>query len=1024
EAVLGRHEAVAQCAVVVREDRPGDPRLVAYVVARAEVPSDDAVRRHLAATLPEYMVPSAFVALDVLPLSPNGKLDRKALPAPVYEGDGESRAPRTPREEILCGLFAEVLGIERVGIDDDFFALGGHSLLATRLVARIRTELDIELPIRALFENPAIAGLSATLELTHPESGSAAARPAGAVELTPARRRLWFLHQLQGESALYNAPTAVRLTGAVDQDALAAALADVVGRHEALRTVFAEDEQGPYQVVLDPAQARPVLTTVDTAEDRLAALLAEAAREPFDLTGGPVTRAWLFRASVGESVLLLSTHQITGDGWTASGLAEDLGAAYAARVAGDAPDWPVLPAADAAGPDRDAEASAHWERRLGGLPEELELPFDRPRPAVASYAGARVEFAADGALHARLVALARRNGCALPDVLRAAVAALLTRLGAGTDIPLGVPGTDLPGVGAGADPLFTEPQILRTDTSGDPTFTELLARVHEAAREAAGHAPFSFDRLVESLAPVRSLARHPLFQVHIARARQQIAEALDGRGGLRAAAYPVETGTCRYDLQFSFAEGFADGPAEESGTDEAPAGLRGTLDFSTDLFDRRTAEALAERLLHLLESVAARPDTPLSGLEVLVPAERSLLLDEVLRTGLELPFGSLVEQFEHQAAATPDAPAVLQGDGTELSYRRLNERANRIAHHLIARGLRPERFVTLALPRSAELWAAVLGVLKSGAGYLPVDLSYPAERIAYILDDAQPELLLTDTASAAQLPGDTPRLLLDDPAVRALLEAEPGHDPTDADRHGPVSEAHPAYLVYTSGSTGRPKGVVVPRGGLLNVMTALAGHFRLAPGDRQLAVAPVGFDMAGPELFLPVLNGATIVLPDQDTVRDPAALLRLIATARVTVLQATPSLWHALLAEDTDGIVDGLRAFIGAEALPAALAHELRGRVAELTNLYGPTETTIWSTAWPVPERPGTPAIGRPLANTRVYVLDEYLHPVPPGVPGELCIAGDGVVRGYLGRPGLTAERFVADPFGRAGARMYRTGDV
>ncbi|MGW0538412.1 amino acid adenylation domain-containing protein, partial [Streptomyces sp. NPDC003032] len=1018
EAALAAHPGIDRCVVTARPDGSGDTRLVAYTVtADVRPPAAGELRDHLAGLLPPYMVPSAFVPLDALPTTPNGKLDRGALPEPEFGGAGESREPRGPRETLLCGLFAEVLGVERVGIDDDFFELGGHSLLAARLAGRIRVELGIELTLRELFEAPTVAGVSAVLGRGNPEVDG---RPATAAPLTPEQQRLWFLHQLQGESALYNVPAAVRLSGAVDTAALDRALTDLAERHEALRTVFAEDRHGAYRTLLGGVSG--VLEVVDVSQESLTERLEEAARRPFDLTAGPAFRALLLRISDQDSALLLVTHRITGDALMAPEAARDLATAYADRREGRAPRWSAPGPAARPDTSRDAADLAYWGTQLAGLPEELELPFDRPRPAVAGYRGDRVEFTADGGLHAVLTELADAHGTGLLTVLHAALAALLTGLGAGTDLPVGVPAADVALDVADAPVPLADTLVLRTDTSGLPDFAELIGRVRATARAAADRATVSFDRVVDHLDPARSLARHPLFQVQLSRARRQLADAFDGLGrdagpaALTAAAVDVATGTCRYDLHLTVDE--RTGPAGE------PAGLRFTLDFSTDLFDRSTAERLGERLLGLLHTCAEQPGLPLHRIEVLTGAERHLLLEQLGRTDATEPGESIVGRFERRAALTPDAPAVVHR-GTVLTYRELNQRANRIARHLITQGMRPERYAALALPRTPDLWAAVLGVLKTGAGYLPVDLSYPADRIAYIFDDARPELVLTDTASAPALqPTGVRALVLDDPAVRGALQALPAHDLADGERHAPVLAAHPAYLIYTSGSTGRPKGVVVPRAGLQNVLTALDTRFRLGPGDRQLAVAPVGFDMAGPELFLPLLCGATVVLPDQDTVRDPAALLAAVAEQDITVLQATPSLWHALLAEDREGTLAGLRAFVGAEALPAALARELRGRVSELTNLYGPTETTIWSTAWQVPQTVTAPAIGRPLDNTRVYVLDALLRPVPPGVRGELCIAGDGVVRGYAGRAALTAERFVADPFGPDGSRMYRTGDV
>ncbi|MGA4844596.1 amino acid adenylation domain-containing protein [Streptomyces sp. G45] len=1030
QSVIASYDGVDQAAVVVREDQPGDKRLVAYLVTD----SADGVREHAADRLPEYMVPSAFVVLDELPLTPNGKLDRRALPAPDYGSREAGRAPRDAREEVLCGLFAEVLGLDpvssAVSIDDDFFALGGHSLLATKLVSRVRTELGAELPLRQLFQTPTVAGLAATLE------GAAAARrelTAGErperIPLSYAQQRLWFLNQFEGPSATYNAPVALRLDGPLDRAALGEAIADLVARHESLRTVFAEDAQGPRQIVLPVAESRPELPVVETEREHLDAALAEAAGEAFDLATEIPFRARLFALSRDSHVLLVLTHHIVSDAWSRGPLARDLATAYAARVRGEAPAWQPLPVQyadyslwqrDVLGSedDPDSEISrqlTYWRQTLADLPDQLELPTDRPRPATASYRGDRIAFEVPADLYEGISALALETQSSPFMVLQAGLAALLTRLGAGTDIPLGTPIAgrtddaldDLIG-------LFLNTLVLRTDTSGDPTFRDLVERVRSGNLSAYAHQDLPFERLVEVLNPERSLARHPLFQVLLTFNNTDYRgalESLDALPGLSAARETVDVSVAKFDLAFGFAENHGEGGAAD--------GLGGVLEYSTDLFDRATAQSLADRLVKLLRAAVAEPGRPVGTIELLEPAERGRILEIWNDTACTVPSESAVELFERQAARTPDAVALVAGD-VELSYGELNACADRLARLLADRGAAPERFVAVALPRSADLMVALLAVLKSGAAYLPLDTEYPADRLAYMLQDATPALTLTGTASAALLPDDpTPRLLLDDPEVAAAL--------ADASVTGgpgvPGDPRRSAYVIYTSGSTGRPKGVVVPGGPLVNFLTAMQNRFQLTAGDRLLAVTTVGFDIAGLELFVPLLNGATVVLAERETVRDPQALSALLTSCGASVMQATPSLWRAVLAEGVS--LAGLRVLVGGEALPADLAKELVAQAASVTNLYGPTETTIWSTASRIDAASASaPRIGKPIANTQVYVLDAQLRPVPAGVPGELYIAGDGVVRGYHGRHALTAERFTANPYGTPGSRMYRTGDL
>ncbi|MEV6638751.1 non-ribosomal peptide synthase/polyketide synthase [Amycolatopsis sp. NPDC051371] len=967
---LGTHPAVTESAVVVREDRPGQKLLVAYVVGE---PAD--FRAYLAERLPEHLVPSAFVLLDALPLTPNGKLDRRALPAP--ERTSTSRAPRTPREEVLCGLFADVLGVESVGVDDGFFALGGHSLLAARLVARVGAVLGVRIGVADVFRAPTVAGLAAVLDTARAARPAVVARPRPDVlPLSSAQRSLWFVEQFDQAGATYNVPRALRLTGALDVAALRQAFADVVDRHEALRTVFPDTDGVPRQEIRPLTELPWTEAAVDVTEF--------AARE-FDLTADLPIRAALIPDG-DDHVLVIVTHHIAGDGWSFGPLLRDLSAAYTARAAGDAPKWTPLPVqyADYALWQQDLtdDSLDYWADALAGLPDEISLPFDHPRPPVASHRGATVPVTLDADLHTRLLHLARGEHATLFMVLQAGFAALLSRLGAGEDVAVGTPSAGRPD--AALDDLvgfFVTTLVLRTDLSGDPSFTDLVRRVRESSLKAFDHADVPFERVVERLNPARSTARHPLFQVMLA-LQNNVAANL-ALPGLTAADVPVTTATAKFDLTLNL--------EETTGADGTPAGIGGYLEYATDLVDPSTAADLAARFVRLLTAAVATPAVALSTVDLLSDVERTAIDVSNEETARSLPNTSVIELFEAQAAATPDAPALEFGT-TTLTYAELNTQANRLAHRLARRGAGPERYVALALPRDEQLIIAMVAVLKTGAGYLALDLDYPADRIAMMLEDADPALVLT--------------------REELIFDGSPENLPHTA------SPDSPAYVIFTSGSTGRPKGVVVPRRPLLNFLLDMVERFGITPADRLLAVTTVGFDIAGLEIFAPLLAGATVVLASRDDVRDTRALAAL-AEDGVTFLQATPSLFHALLAEPVD--LSGVHVLVGGEALPDDLAVALRARAASVTNMYGPTETTIWSTTARVGD--GAPTIGTPIANTQVHVLDRALRPVPAGVPGELYIAGDGVVRGYLGRPDLTADRFVASPFA-AGERMYRTGDL
>ncbi|MFI0370018.1 amino acid adenylation domain-containing protein [Actinomadura sp. 1N219] len=951
QAVLAALPGVAQAAVVVRDDR-----LIAYYVPDSESADEAALRDALAGALPEYMVPSALVALDALPRTVNGKLDRAALPAPEAEVSG--RAPRDAREAALCAIFSELLGVDGIGIDDDFFALGGHSLLATRVAAKAQAALGGTLSIADVFEAPAVAALAPRLVTAETARVRDVERPE-TVPASAAQRGLWLEERLRGPSASYALPLGLRLRGPLDEAALDAALADVVVRHEALRTLLVEGPDGlPVQRVLEPDV--PVHLTVAGTE-------REATGHVFDIGRDLPIRGSLVRNGDEDWSLILLLHHAAADEWSFTPLLADLARAYEARRDGRAPEWEPLPVqyADYAAWQRDGapDASAqldYWEEALAGLPEETVLPFDRPRPAEASHRGGLVPFRLPAAGARRL---ARDTGTSVFMVLHAAVAALLQRSGAGDDVAVGSPIAgradedlaDLVGV-------FVNPLVLRTDLSGDPSFAELLDRVRAADLAAFSHADVPFERVVDRLAPERSLARSPLFQVMIV--HQRLDDVRLALPGVRAEPFLPETGGVKFDLDVYFAEG-----------DEE---IEGFAAYAADLFDAATVERLLDGLNDLLTQVTADPRRKLSSLGA--PVEHP-------DTTREYPVRTVAALIEEQVARTPAATAVVFGD-TVLTYADLDRRAEALADRLAAAGAGPEQVVALALPRSDEFAVALLAVLKTGAAYLPIDLSYPPARVEAMLDAVRPLLVL----GRDEPPQDAP------PRERPDLHPD-----------------HPSYVIFTSGSTGTPKAVAGTQRALANRLAWGVGlpaygaaPGGAAPGGVRVAKSSPAFIDGTTELLGGLAAGDAVVIADDATATDAVALAEFIERHDARLVTLVPSLLAALV---ENGLPSSVTTWISSgEALPKALAERVPARIV---NLYGCSEAAGDSL---IEEDGGL----FPIANTRAHVLDSALREVPVG---ELYLAGDGLARGYLGDPARTAERFVANPFGPPGSRLYRTGD-
>ncbi|GAA2704278.1 non-ribosomal peptide synthetase [Actinoplanes palleronii] len=815
------------------------------------------------------------------------------------------------------------------------------------------------------------------------------------------QRRYWFLHELEGGET-WNVPAAFRLTGSLDQDALAAAISDVIERHEILRTVYVTDDDGePFQRILPVTEALPQgrMPVVEVASKDVSAAVAKAVSHAFDLSTEIPVRATLFRCSPREHVLAMVVHHIAMDGSSGAPLARDLATAYRARRDGRAPQWDPLPVqykdytmwqrevlGDLDDPDSLAATQLeYWRDELDGIPQPLTLPLDRPRTDDVSTRGDGVAFLAGSDTSAGLEKVSAERNTSMAMILQAALAVLLSKLGGGDDIPIATP------IAARTDEAmadlvgcFVNNLVLRVDLSGDPTFAQVLTRIRDKALTAYENQDLPFNTLVESINPDRSIEHKPLFQVMFGWQNYE-KPALDFPG-LTVEFQQAVTAKTMADLFFSM-------------TLDGSGRVYGDIQYATDLFDRDTVEAMADRFAWVLEQLVADPDVRVADIDVLSPAERERLLVEVNDTAEPTFDQGLIGAFHSWVEATPEALAIVS-DEESLTYRELDTRSNRLAHWLADQGVRAESLVAVCLPRTADLLVGLLAVVKAGGAYVPVDPDHPRSRIDHVLGQAGPVLVLdADTLADADYFGYSDSA----PDVAARPD-------------------NTQYVIYTSGSTGVPKGVAVPRGAVANFLATVQRRFPLSPGDRMLFSTTVSFDMATTELYLPFVCGATMVLATKDVVTDPAAVLSFVRRHGITVMQAAPAFWQMLLAREPEA-AKGLRIITGAEAVPARLAETLADQAAEVGNWYGPTETTTWSTMAPV--RPGSGvAIGLPLGNTQVYVLDARLRPVAPGVQGELYISGAGMARGYQGRPDLTAERFVACPFGPLGARMYRTGDM
>ncbi|RMQ48892.1 Pyoverdine sidechain peptide synthetase III, L-Thr-L-Ser component [Pseudomonas cichorii] len=1018
---LGEIEARLQAQSSVREVvvLALDGQLAAYLVPQD--PSVDpqslreALKAELKAHLPDYMVPTHFVVLDTLPLTGNGKLDRKALPTPdASQLQNSYVAPQSELEQQLAAIWADVLKVERVGLHDNFFELGGHSLLATQVISRIRQQLNVELSLRDLFEAQSLGDFA-----TAADQGQTSQAPRllkadrnKPLSLSYAQQRQWFLWQLEPHSSAYNMPVALRLNGALDIEALEQSFTALIARHETLRTTFRQDGEQAVQVV-HPASVFTLPVGQVPAGQALQACVQQEVQGAFDLQQGPLLRVKLLNLARDEHVLILTQHHIVSDGWSMPIMVDELVRLYEGYSQGHEVDLGELAIqyADYALWQRNwmeageqARQLGYWKQQLGDEQPILELPADRPRPIVQSHAGARLGLELENGLLDSLRSVAHQQGVTLFMLLLASFQSLLHRHSGQNDIRVGVPIANRTRAETeGLIGFFVNTQVLRAEFDLHTTFSELLQQVKQAALQAQAHQELPFEQLVEALQPQRSMSHSPLFQVMFNHQTQGNAEVREV-SGLSVQNLESDSHAAQFDLTL--------------GTTEHAGGLSVGLTYATALFDSTTIQRMAEHWLTLLQAICTNAGQRVAELPMQSAAERQQILQEWNDSAAAYPSEQcLPALIEAQVRATPEAPALLLGS-EQLSYRQLNRRANQLAHKLRELGVGPDVLVGVAVQRSLEQVVGLLAILKAGGAYVPLDPDFPQERLAYMIEDSGLQLLLTQSGLRERLPipAGVQSLCLDQD--EGWLEAY-GSESL-------VPQADPdnlAYVIYTSGSTGQPKGVTVSHRALVNFLCSMADQPGLKSEDRVLSLTSLSFDIAGLELYLPLLRGAAVVLLRPDENKDPQALLRVIQQQGVSVIQATPSTWRMLLDSIPVDALRGKTLLCGGEALSGELAQRLIDQAGHVWNVYGPTETTIWSARhyltcsddiW----------LGRPLANTRLHIVSDAIDVLPVGTRGELLIGGDGLARGYHQRAALTAERFIPDPFGPPGSRLYRTGDL
>ncbi|MDB9541878.1 amino acid adenylation domain-containing protein, partial [Microcystis aeruginosa CS-1036] len=1031
ESLLNQNEAVQSSCVIVREDNLGDKRLVAYVVPQLEINlTINEIRQFLRAKLPDYMVPTAFVLLDTFPLTPNGKIDRRALPVPDLQSQGEYIAPRNPIEEKMAQIWAEVLKLKRVSIEDNFFELGGHSLLATQVISRLQETFEIVLPLRYLFESPTIAQLSAVI-LKELQTGLGLKLPSIVpvnreydIPLSWAQERLWFVNQLEGESGAYTIDLTMRLRGNLNIKALEKAFQAIIQRHEPLRTQFKLKDNKPIQAI-DPnvTFTLPVvnLQNLSHSEQQVKNLLLAAASEPFDLESGSVLRVKLWQVKTEEYVLLLAIHHIAADGWSIGVLVDELSVYYRSFCTGTKADLPDLSIqyADFAVWQRqwltnevlDRQLS-YWKQQLTGVPLLHQLPTDRPRPAIQSFRGGTERLQLDSQLTQQLKKLSQESGSTLFMTLLAGFAVLLSRYSQQTDVVIGSPianrnRTEIEGLIG----FFVNSLVLRFDLSQDPTFEDFLAQVRQTTQDAYDHQDLPFEMLVEKLQIERHLDRNPLTQIVFA--LQNAPSSPWDLPGVNIEEIPSGFDSVRVDLEVYLWD--------------APEGLGGFCSYNRDLFDAETIVRLMNHFKTLLAAIVENPRQSVASLPLLTPEEEYQLLEEWNETKADYSYNKCIHQLiEEQAARTPDGVAVVF-ENQQLTYAELNSRANQLAHYLRSLGVETEVIVGLCVERSLDMIVALIAILKAGAAYLPLDPEYPQERLQFMLEDSQVPLLLTQSSLIDKLPNHQAKTVF-------LAEIWQEIKPMNRDNlTGKVTASNLANVIYTSGSTGKPKGVMVEHQGLCNLALAQIQTFAVSSQSRVLQFASFSFDACIWEVLMALGAGARLYLASKENLMPGLPLIKQLRENKITHITLPPSALAVLSWENLSSLQTIIVA--GEACSPELVKKWSQGR--NFFNGYGPTEGSVCATVakcTPVDEKI---TIGRPIPHVQVYILDSHLQPVPIGVPGELHIGGAGVARGYLNRPELTAEKFISNPFvsldppltpldkgGEQPSKLYKTGDL
>ncbi len=1021
EAVISQHPAISASVVTVREDDTANKTLVAYITLHPDQTLTIAeLRRFLEAKLPNYMLPTAFVILEALPLTPNGKIDRRALPTPdptQLISESNIVAPSTPVEEMLAGIWAEVLGIKKVSIHDNFFELGGHSLLATRVISQLRQVFKVELPLRCLFNQPTVAGLAKEIEKATKADLGLEIPPIKPISRTAdlplsfAQQRLWFLAQLEPDSPFYNIIDAVHLQGQLNLAALEQSFHEILRRHETLRTNFKTIEGQP--VAFISSVTSQLLTVIDLAElpanqreTKVKQLALAEAQQPFNLETDTLLRVKLLRLGEQEYVILLTMHHIVSDGWSTSVLVHELATLYKAFSNGQPSPLPELPIQyiDFAAWQKQwltgevlESQLAYWRQQLDGAPAVLELPTDHPRPAVQSFRGATYSFRLSPEQTVALKNLSQQEGSTLFMTLLAAFKTLLYRYTGNNDIVIGSPianrnHREIEGLIG----FFVNTLVLRTDFSGNPSFRELLRRLREVALGAYAHQDVPFEKLVEKLQPQRNLSHTPLFQVMFV---LQNAHSLEIElPGLTLSTLESDSGTAKFDLTLYMAE--------------TASGMIGSVEYNTDLFEPQTIQRLAEYYQRLLSGIVANPEQRLEDLPLLSEAEQQQLLVEWNDTEAEYPQQCIHQLFAAQVERTPDAVAVVFQD-EQLTYTQLNQRANQLAHYLQKLGVKPEVLVGICLPRSVEMLVGLLAILKAGGAYVPIDPAYPQQRLALMLEDAQVSLLLTQQHLLEKLPAHQARVVCLD-SDRSSIAQESQDNPVNSSSANSL-----AYVIYTSGSTGKPKGVLGLHQGAVNRFAWMWQNYPFKSGEVCCQKTSLNFVDSIWEIFGPLLQGVRIVIIPDSVVKAPQQFIETLASNKITRLVVVPSLLRVLLDTHThlQQRLPQLQLWVtSGEALSHNLLQKFRQTLPESTllNLYGSSEVSADVTCYSISPQDAVPArivIGRPIANTQVYVLDRNLKPVPIGVPGEVYIGGVGLARGYFNRPEMTVERFIPNIF-------------